>query len=96
MVIFAAVGLVTGGTAGPECSPVKDILGTLKLGLSAMTLGADSYRIRTYKTGPVSCMRVMAAKAITLSPPRAALSRSGSFFRLPRDKKGTAHLKQVW
>ena len=48
MVIFAAVRFVTGAAAVSERSLVKDLLGFLKLGLSAMTLGAGTYRIRTH------------------------------------------------
>ncbi len=68
MVVFAAVRLVTGAAAVPVRRLVKDLLGSLKLGLSGMTLGvgAGTYRIRTHKTGFVPRMRVMAVDAITL------------------------------
>jgi hypothetical protein len=66
MVIFAAVRFVTGAAAVPERRLVKVLLGHLKLGLSGMTPGAGTYRIRTQKTGFVPRMRVMAVDAITL------------------------------
>ena len=68
MVIFTTVRLVTSATAVPERSLVKDLLGFLKLCLSAMTLGAGSYRIRTHEARLVPRMRVMAANAIALRP----------------------------
>jgi hypothetical protein len=68
MLIFAAVRFVTDVTAVPERSLVKNSLGALKLSLSAMTLGAGAYRVRTNKAGLIARVRVMAAEATALRP----------------------------
>ena len=68
MLIFAAVRFVTDVTAVPERSLVKNFLGALKLGLSAMALSAGAYRVRTNEVRLIARVRVMAAEATALRP----------------------------